>query len=90
MLWHFFSHIYTHKSFDFEQKLMQHATTELLILNVSIMYIVTPLPLDWDLNNTAPLMVSEVRRTEVADVVGAVNISPWGMEMDAVSMPTRK
>jgi len=69
---------------------MQHATTELLILNVSIMYIVTPLPLDWDLNNTAPLMVSEVRRTEVADVVGAVNISPWGMEMDAVSMPTRK
>jgi len=69
---------------------MQHATTELLILNVSIMYIVTPLPLDWDLNNTAPLMVSEVRRREVADVVGAVNISPWGMEMDAVSMPTRK
>jgi len=54
---------------------MQHATTELLILNVSIMYIVTPLPLDWDLNNTAPLMVSEVRRREVADVVGAVYFS---------------
>ena len=69
---------------------MQHATTELLILNVSIMYIVTPLPLDWDLNNTAPLMVSEVRRTEVADVVVQLIFLPGGMEMDAVSMPTRK
>ena len=44
MLWHFFSHIYTHKSFDFEQKLMQHATTGLLILNVPIIYQETPVP----------------------------------------------